>query len=191
MSFTKVRKTKIHLNAFFRQPVVSPYPTGIGLDFLGVTTKAHLPAQDVEIYSWMYQLRMQNVGCWRQAPMPYLVQPHRLWETHFVLGWGDSGDCAQVPNPVASAPIQWGLQGSPFCLHYVVWGFSGRASQLGRMGSLERKLFWKALLTLIFFVKINTFYRSIWTGKYHYLHSEINFTVVCINTYFIYMYLKS
>lgn len=56
MSFLKVRKTKIHLNAFFRQPVVSPYPTGIGLDFLGVTTKVRLPAQAVEMYSRMGQL---------------------------------------------------------------------------------------------------------------------------------------
>lgn len=55
VSFLKVRKTKIHLNAFFRQPVVSPYPTGIGLDFLGV---ARLPAQAVEMYSRMGQLCM-------------------------------------------------------------------------------------------------------------------------------------
>lgn len=47
MSFTNMRKTKIYLNAFFRQPVVSLYPTGMGLDFLGVTTKAHFPAQAV------------------------------------------------------------------------------------------------------------------------------------------------
>lgn len=47
VSFINMRKTKIYLNAYFRQPVVSPYPTGLGLDFLGVTTKAHIPAQVV------------------------------------------------------------------------------------------------------------------------------------------------
>lgn len=47
VSFTNMRKTKTYLNAFFRQPVVSPYPTGMGLDFLGVTTKAHFPLQAV------------------------------------------------------------------------------------------------------------------------------------------------
>lgn len=36
MSFTNTRKTEIQLNAFFRQQVVSPSPTGMGLDFLGV-----------------------------------------------------------------------------------------------------------------------------------------------------------
>lgn len=46
-SFTNMRKTTKYLNAFFRQPVVSPYPTGMGLDFLGVTTKAHFAAQAV------------------------------------------------------------------------------------------------------------------------------------------------
>lgn len=49
-SFTNMRKTKIQLNAFFRRPVVSPYPTGMGLDFLGVTTKAHFPAQAAEVH---------------------------------------------------------------------------------------------------------------------------------------------
>lgn len=49
MSFTNTRKTEIQLNAFFRQQVVSPYPTGMGLDFLGVTTKAHFPAQAAKV----------------------------------------------------------------------------------------------------------------------------------------------
>lgn len=33
----------------------------------------------------------KKVGGLRQAPMPCLAQPYQLWETHFVLGWDDSG----------------------------------------------------------------------------------------------------
>ena len=38
--------------------------------------------------------------------MPRLAQLTPSWETHYVLGWGDSGECAQVPYAVVSAPIQ-------------------------------------------------------------------------------------
>lgn len=49
MSFTNTRKTEMQLHAFFRQQVVSPYPIGMGMDFLGVTTKAHVPAQAAKV----------------------------------------------------------------------------------------------------------------------------------------------
>lgn len=57
---------KIQLNAFLRQPVVSPYLTSMGLDFLGVTTKAHFPAQAAEAHRWMYQLVCEQWAAWGQ-----------------------------------------------------------------------------------------------------------------------------
>lgn len=102
VSFTNMRKTKTYLNAFFRQPVVSPYPTGMGLDFLGVTTKAHFPLQAVGQSEDINC--MQNVGCLRRALVPYLAQPYRCGRpTLFWDGMTVEGS-TQAPNPHCICP---------------------------------------------------------------------------------------
>lgn len=118
------------------------------------------------------------------------ARPMPCWHSHThdgspTLLWDGVtvGRCASV----ASAQIQWRFQGHTFLLSLL---FGDSMVEHGSWGGwvARKNTFWKALLTVNFLVKINTFYRSIWTGKYHYLHSEINSTVVCINI--IYMYLK-
>lgn len=99
--FTNTRKTEIQLNAFFRQRVVSPDPTGMGLDFLGATTKAHFPAQAAQVN---VPTMSAPPDCLGRALMPQLVQPHRCWETHFVLGQSDSGACTQGSQSVSRLP---------------------------------------------------------------------------------------
>lgn len=108
---------KIQLNAFLRQPVVSPYLTSVGLAFLGVTTKAHFPAQAAEAHRWMYQLGMRTAGCLRPALMPRLPQPYRWWETHSVLGWGGSGGMRLGSQSMFHLPQNSeGFKAPPFCL---------------------------------------------------------------------------
>lgn len=133
--FTKVRKTKIHLNAFLRQPVVSPYPTGTGLDFLGVTTKAGLPARAVEMYSWMYQLCVQKWAAWSKLWCHVWHSQYRLWETCFVPGWGDTRGMYSGSQSTLHLPkYSEGFKALLFCLHYVVWRFSGWACSWGGQG---------------------------------------------------------
>lgn len=118
VSFANTRKTEIQLNAFFRQQVVSPSPTGMGLDFLGVTTKARFPAHAAK---WTYQPRMQRVGCSRPALRPLGAQPYRWW-THFVLGQSDSGACTQGSQSMSYLPQN--SEGSNLSAFAVLFGGS-------------------------------------------------------------------
>lgn len=105
------KDNKIQLDAFLRQPVVSLYLTSMGLDFLGVTTKAHFPAQAAEAHSWMYQLcTYGKSGLFEASPdaMPGIAIPMVGDPFCSGLGWQWG---PRFPIHLLSAPEQWGFQG--------------------------------------------------------------------------------
>lgn len=116
------------------------------------------------------------------------------WHSHAdgertILFWDGVtvGGCAQVPNPHCICP-QTVTVSIPHHSAFAVL-FGGSTAEHGSWGGwvARKNTFLESPFESYFFVKINTFYRSIWTGKYHDLHSEINSTVMCINMHYIYI----
>lgn len=82
--------------------------------------------------------------------MPCLAQPYEWWETHFVLGWDDSGEKHSGSQSTLHMPelvrvLRLHPLPSRCCL-----GVQWTSMVIGKDGCLERTLFWKALLTVNF-----------------------------------------
>lgn len=105
------------------------------------------------------------------------------FKPHFGLRWSISGSRVKVPNLRCVYPNTVRVPRPPaFTLM-----LRGLTAEQGSWENRWKKVFGKPFHQLIDFVKINTLYRSIWTGKYHYLHSKINSTVV-VYKYVLYIF---
>lgn len=117
VSFTNTRKTEIQLNAFFRQQVVSPSPTGMGLDFLGVTTKACFPAQAAKAN---VPTTYAKGGLLEASPEA--TPGAAMGGAHFVLGQSDSGAYTQGSQSMSRLPPN--SEGSNLSAFAVLFGGS-------------------------------------------------------------------
>lgn len=134
------------------------------------------------------QLNVQMVYVWvgllGEAPMLGWAKL-QSFKSHSDLEWSIRGSSIKVPNLCCVYPnTARGSRSQPSAITVM---FRGWWMSMG-VGRTDGKKFLKSpFWQLTNFAKINTLYRSLWTGKYHYLHSKINSTMVCINMYSIYL----
>lgn len=132
---------------------------------------------------------MQEVGCFEANPLvPCLAWPYPLQKSHFVLGWGDSGEkCSDSKFMLYLPKYSGGFKATPLCRHCVKGSMSTVVGEDGWQEQFLKSPFDGSF----FFVKINTFYRSIWTGKISLFTQWNEFhSGVYKYAFYIYKYLK-